>query len=438
MRGTDYLRQVANARADGRALGVYSVCSANRFVLLAAMHQARTDDSVLLIESTSNQVNQLGGYTGITPAGFVSHVRELALKAGLPEGRIILGGDHLGPNPWQSEAAASAMDKARELVRQYVRAGYTKMHLDTTMRLADDPGAADTPLDDATITERTADLADVAEATHRELPPGSPAPLYVIGTDVPPPGGEHGSEGRLWVTSAEEAERTIELTRVTFERRHLAAAFERVVGIVVQPGVEFGDGKVFEYDRERAAPLKALIEAHPGRVYEAHSTDYQTAAGLKELVEDHFCILKVGPWLTFAFREGLFALENIEREWLSGRAGVELSGLRGVMESVMLRQPVHWASYYRGDEAERRLSRSFSFSDRIRYYWPQPEAETAVARLISNLSASPIPLSLVAQYLPVQYNLLRQGSLGRGPRDLITHKILAVLDAYAGACHMKG
>ena len=433
----DYLRQIA-ARTDGRVRGVYSVCSANRFVLLAAMQKARADESVLLVESTSNQVNQFGGYTGITPPAFACHVRALAAQAGLPGDRIILGGDHLGPNPWRRETAASAMDKARELVRQCVRAGYTKIHIDTSMRLAGDPCAADAPLADATITERAADLAEVAEATHRELPSGAPAPLYVIGTDVPPPGGEQGSDSRIWVTSAEQAERTIELTRATFERRRLGAAFERVVGVVVQPGVEFGDSNVFEYDRSRAAPLKAVIEARPGRVYEAHSTDYQTAAGLRELVEDHFCILKVGPWLTFAFREAVFALETIEREWLSGRAGVELSGLRGVMESLMLRQPAYWEPYYHGDEAERRFARSFSLSDRIRYYWPHPEAESALARLISNLSAAPIPLSLVAQYLPVQYNPVREGRLDLWPRDLITHKILAVLDVYASACHMKG
>jgi D-tagatose-1,6-bisphosphate aldolase subunit GatZ/KbaZ len=433
----DYLRRVA-ARTDGRVQGVYSVCSANRFVLLAAMHEARLDESVLLVESTSNQVNQLGGYTGITPPAFASYVREIASQAGLPGDRIILGGDHLGPNPWRHEAAQSAMDKARELVRQYVRAGYTKIHLDTSMPLADDLCEADAPLDDATITERAADLAEVAEATHRELPSGAPAPLYVIGTDVPPPGGEQGSDNRIWVTSAEQAERTIELTRASFERRRLGAAFERVVGVVVQPGVEFGDGNVFEYDRSRAAPLKAVIEARPGRVYEAHSTDYQTAACLRELVEDHFCILKVGPWLTFAFREAVFALETIEREWLSGRAGVELSGLRGVMESLMLRQPAYWEPYYCGDEAERRFARAFSLSDRIRYYWPHPEAEAALARLISNLSAAPIPLSLVAQYLPVQYNSVREGRLDLWPRDLITDKILGVLDLYASACHMRG
>jgi D-tagatose-1,6-bisphosphate aldolase subunit GatZ/KbaZ len=433
----DYLRRVA-ARTDGRAQGVYSVCSANRFVLEAAMHEARSDESVLLVESTSNQVNQLGGYTGMTPLAFASYVGELASQAGLPGDRIILGGDHLGPNPWRRETAASAMDRARELVRQYVRAGYTKIHIDTSMRLGDDPCAVDAALDDATITERAADLAEVAEATHPELPTGAPAPLYVIGTDVPVPGGEQGSGSRIWVTSAEQAERTIELTRAVFERRRLAAAFERVVGVVVQPGVEFGDGNVFEYDRSRAAPLKAAIEARPGRVYEAHSTDYQTAAALREMVEDHFCILKVGPWLTFAFREAVFALETIEREWLSGRAGVALSGLRGVMESLMLRQPAYWEPYYSGDEAERRFARSFSLSDRIRYYWSHPEAETALARLISNLSAAPIPLSLVAQYLPVQYNPVREGRLDRRPKGLIMDKILAVLGLYASACHMKG
>jgi len=419
-------------------LGVYSVCSANRFVIEAAMHEARTDGSVLLIESTSNQVNQFGGYTGITPSGFVAFLREVAASAAFPAERIILGGDHLGPNPWQREPAAQAMEKARELVRQCVLAGYTKIHLDASMRLADDPGDPQAPLGDVAITERAAELASAAEAAQRELPAGSPAPLYVIGTDVPAPGGERLVEDGIWVTQPQDAERTISLTRAAFEQRGLGRAFERVIGVVVQPGVEFGDASVFEYDRSRAAPLKTLIERHPGLVYEAHSTDYQTPDRLRELVEDHFAILKVGPWLTFAFREAVVALAEIEREWLAGSAGVALSEIRGVMEELMLRRPAHWEGYYHGDERERRFARQWSYSDRIRYYWPQPEAEAALSRLLSNLEQRPAPLSLIGQFLPAQYHAVRRGLLSPAPRDLIRHKILEVLDLYARACRMKG
>lgn len=438
MTGTEYLRKVADARKNGRVLGVYSICSANRFVIEAAMQEAKADGSVLLIESTSNQVNQFGGYTGMTPADFAAYVGEVASSVVFPVERIILGGDHLGPHPWQREPAAAAMEKARELVRQCVLAGYAKIHLDASMRLGDDAGDVQAPLDDSAITERAAELAEAAEAAHRALPPGTPAPLYVIGTDVPPPGGERGAEDRIWATRPEDAERTIELTRAAFQRRGLVGAFERVVAVVVQPGVEFGDSNVFEYERSRAAPLTSLIERHDGLVYEAHSTDYQTPDGLREMVEDQFAILKVGPWLTFAFREAVFALAEIEREWLSGRDGVALSDVRDVMEGVMLKQPCHWEAYYKGDPRERRFARQFSYSDRIRYYWPQPEAKAALARLLANLDARPAPLSLISQYLPVQYNAARRGLLKTAPRDLIRHKVLEVLEPYARACRMKG
>jgi len=53
-------------RPSGKG-GVYAVCSAHPWVIGAAIQQAIEDDSVLHVESTSSQVNQLGGYTGQTP-----------------------------------------------------------------------------------------------------------------------------------------------------------------------------------------------------------------------------------------------------------------------------------------------------------------------------------------------------------------------------------
>ena len=104
--------------------------------------------------------------------------------------------------------------------------------------------------------------------------------------------------------------------------------------MVVQPGVEYGDDHIFDYDRAAAAELSRFITTQPGLVYEAHSTDYQTPAALRALVEDHFAILKVGPALTFAYREAVFALELIEREWLAGRPGITLSGVRSALDAI--------------------------------------------------------------------------------------------------------
>ena len=158
---------------------------------------------------------------------------------------------------------------------------------------------------------RAASLAAAAEQAHASLG-AAPAPRYVIGTEVPIPGGAQVHEDRLQVTAVENVRRTIEVTRAAFMRQRLDSAWERVQAVVVQPGVEFGDDFVLDYQPKAAADLVRFIETQPRLVFEAHSTDYQTHASLNQLVRDHFAILKVGPALTFAMREAVFALAWME------------------------------------------------------------------------------------------------------------------------------
>ncbi len=348
------LEKILRAQQQGEALGIPSICSAHPFVLEATFRHALTTGRPVLIESTCNQVNQHGGYTGMTPGDFVAYVIALADRLGFPRERLLLGGDHLGPNPWRNRPADQAMGQARLLVREYVRAGYGKIHLDASMACDGDPAGA--PLDKAVAAERAAVLAEAAETAFQEMGNGMP-PCYVIGTEVPPPGGAQGDEMPLTITTPEEVAETIELTQAAFHRRGLEAAWERVIGVVVQPGVEFGDEEVHPYDWGAAAGLARAIEPYGRLVYEAHSTDYQTRQALRDLVADHFAILKVGPALTFAFREAVFALAAVEEEWLAGQAGVVLSRLREELEAAMLQDPTHWRGYYRGDERHQRLAR---------------------------------------------------------------------------------
>jgi len=419
------------AQKRGEPRGLYSICSANPFVLGAAMAQAREDGSPVCIEATSNQVNVDGGYTRTTPAQFVEFVAAIAREVGLPADRILLGGDHLGPFPWSGLDAGTAMGKARETVRQYVAAGFSKIHLDASMACADDPPG---PLADTTATERTADLCAVAEAALAERPPGAPLPLYVVGTEVPVPGGEQEKPGHLAATRVADAERTLALTRSAFRARGLDGAWERVAGLVVQPGVEFGDATVFDYERAQAAPLRAFVESVPGLVFEAHSTDYQTEDALRALVEDHFAILKVGPALTFAFREAVFALAAIEAEWLGRRRGITPSRVPDVLEAVMLENPTHWRRYYHGDDEALRVARRFSLSDRSRYYWTDPRVDEAVQTLLRNLTDAPPPPSLVGQYVPTPYGSTAVSEVLLEPRAILRRKIREVTAAYARAC----
>lgn len=410
----------------GEPVGIYSVCSSHELVLRAALRTARAQGTLLLVESTSNQVDQFGGYTGMKPADFRAYVEGLAREVGFPLERLVLGGDHLGPNAWQGLPAAEAMARARELIHAYVTAGFAKIHLDCSMSCADDPKR----LDDATVAQRSAELATVAEAAAEAA--GLPAPLYVIGTEVPVPGGEASLDQALAVTSPEAAAQTLEIHRRAFADANLRAAWLRVIAMVVQPGVDFDHSRVQHYVPAAAAQLSAFVASQPGLVFEAHSTDYQLEANLAALVRDHYAILKVGPGLTFALREALFALSAIEAELLPAN---DRAGLPEALEAAMLEAPAHWRKHYAGTPAEQHLLRRFALSDRCRYYWGVPTVRDALQRLFANLSQREVPLPLLSQYLPAQHAACLAGQLGTDPRTWVEHKIAEVVAAYSRACH---
>jgi len=420
----------------GTAKGMYSVCSANSAVLEACFQQAKEDGTMLLVESTSNQVDQFGGYTGMKPADFVRYVNTIAEKTGYPKEMILLGGDHLGPNPWKNLPAEKAMEQAKVLIQEYVKEGYQKIHLDTSMFCADDAGNRNKPLDDEVVAERTAVLCRVAEDTWEKYRAGSPKPVYIIGTEVPVPGGVQEEEDEIIPTTPEDAAKTVSITHKYFSEAGLSGAWERVTGVVVQPGVEFGDDRVFNYQKEKARKLSEKIMEFDNLVFEAHSTDYQTEENLKSLVKDHFCILKVGPWLTFAYREALFALESMEIELL-GKGYEGLSKLRETLDQVMVKEPGYWKKYYPGNEKQQAFKRKYSFSDRSRYYWPMAELESARQRLFTNLRENKIPLSLLSQFMPVQFYEVCNGRITPHPEQLVHSYIRIVSGIYSRACGLS-
>jgi D-tagatose-1,6-bisphosphate aldolase subunit GatZ/KbaZ len=414
---------------SGQTAGIYSVCSAHPLVIEAALRRAQRHGGDALIEATSNQVNQDGGYTGMRPADFARFVHEIAARVGLPPARVLLGGDHLGPNCWQALSAVEAMARSEQLLADYVAAGFRKLHLDCSMSCAGDPPV----LGDTVVAARAARLCAVAESTWQRV--GGEAPVYVVGTEVPVPGGAHELLDGLQATAPEAAAASIDAHQRAFAAAALGHAWPRVVGLVVQPGVEFDHYKVIDFRPDRIADLRGVIEAQSTLVFEAHSTDYQTAANLAALVRAHFAILKVGPGLTFAMREALWALAQIESELMpvGGR-----SELRATVLSAMNADPRHWEKYYATAGAQLALDQQYSLSDRLRYYWPVASVERALVRLLANLEANPPPLTLLSQYLPRAYAAVRSGTLAMNARDWVLHHVDGVLRQYSAACGANG
>jgi len=420
-----YLLDLVRRHHAGKPVGIYSVCSAHPLVIESALRQAAANDSPALIEATSNQVNQDGGYTGMKPAGFRDLVLSIAKTIHFPAARVLLGGDHLGPNCWQHLPAAEAMDKAQVLVEQYVAAGFHKIHLDCSM-----PCAGDTlPLSDAVIAARAARLCLATERVWQRQ--GGEAPVYIVGSEVPTPGGAHESLEGIQVTTPQAALDTVNAHRAALDAAGIADIWARVIGLVVQPGVEFDHDKVVDYRPDKARALAAFVESQPSLVYEAHSTDYQSQTNLTALVRDHFAILKVGPGVTFALREAIWALDTIEREELGEERS---SHVKDITLSAMQKDPSHWKKYYHATADDLQRQQQYSVSDRIRYYWPVKSVADAVDRLFNNLDAHPPSLSLLSQYLPGEYQAIREGRLPRRAKDLVLHHIGAVLKQYAAAC----
>lgn len=418
------LLDIVQRHRGGDPVGIYSVCSAHPMVLRASLQHARGTGGYALIEATSNQVNQEGGYTGLRPAQFRDLVWGLADESGLPRDRVLLGGDHLGPNAWQSLPADEALRRAGVMVSEYVRAGYRKIHLDCSMSCVDDPRV----LPDEIVAGRTAALCARAEEAWRES--GGEPPVYVVGTEVPVPGGAQEELHELAVTEPRAALATVIAHRSAFVTSGLHDAWDRVIGLVVQPGVEFDHDRVIDYRPEKARHLSRCLEDLPNLVFEAHSTDYQTEGALRALVRDHFAILKVGPAVTFALREAVWALDCIDREW---HGESRSANVRATILDAMRADPRHWRKYYHDTGLALDLQLQYSLSDRIRYYWPDPTVVAALERLNAAFAGGAPPLALLSQYLPTAQAAVRAGTIPARMTDLVINHIRQVLSHYSRA-----
>ncbi|NOR63406.1 MAG: tagatose-6-phosphate kinase [Rhodobacteraceae bacterium] len=364
---SDLLRQTIKANRSGQLAALPSVCSAHPLVLEASMRLAGALGQPLIVEATSNQVNQFGGYTGMKPADFAAFVKDIAALSDFDTANLVFGGDHLGPQVWRASPAAGAMAKAETLVADYVRAGFTKIHLDCSEGCQGEPAQ----VDDVTSAVRAAQLAVICEQTA-----ANPAKLsYMVGTEVPPPGGAHGDGEEVTPTAPAAAEATLQAHFNAFDAAGIPQAKARIVALVVQPGVEFSPTEVHHLPKGGNAALRAMLTPYEGLCFEAHSTDYQHPSAYPALAEMGFAIHKVGPALTHAYRQALYALDAV----------CPSSNLPVVMEGLMLANPAHWQSHYHGDAATQKKLRHMGLADRIRYYWAQPEAIEAVEALMISI-----------------------------------------------------
>ena len=422
------LLTMVERRNDGIKIGIPSYCTANDLAIEAILEQAKRFNEYVLIEGTANQINQFGGYTGMTPEKFRDYVYSIADKVNFEREKIILGADHFGPLVWSNLSADEAMNNAKELVRLAILAGFTKIHLDTSMKLKSD--SLTERLSDEVIAERGAILLEECEKAYQELlcsKPNAMRPVYIIGSEVPIPGGSQEEDAGLQVTSVNDFENTLATYKRKFEAHGISERWRDVIAVVVQPGVEFGDKDIHMYNRYAAVELCSALKKYPDFVFEGHSTDYQSAEKLREMVEDGVAILKVGPALTFALREGLFALSFMEKELIPEE---RRANLIETLERVMLENPANWQKHYHGTDEDKKLARKYSYSDRCRYYFSLPEIKSAIEKLFANIDSVEIPAGMLKQFMPRQYKRVRDGLLPMNAAALAKDNVVACVEDY--------
>lgn len=411
------LRQIIARNRAGEPIAIPSVCTAHPDALEASLALSETLDQPIVVEATSNQVNQDGGYTGLKPAEFISFVKDIATRAKVRHSRIVFGGDHLGPQAWRKLRADQAMEKAHRMVADYAAAGFTKIHLDCSEGCAGEPAQ----LPDHITATRSAALA----ATARHCAPDPARLIFVIGTEVPPPGGARTDDhGDIPPTTPEAAKATLAAHRDAFSAAGIP--LDQIGGLVVQPGVEFSPMDVHHLPLNRDPGLLDALEGWPNLCLEAHSTDYQHPQAYPRLAELGFAFQKVGPALTYAWREALYALDTIRTQngWAAGPS------LPDTMEAVMLENPAHWHAHIHGTSADPRTERHFGLADRVRYYWPITQAQQAVLRLLSDLADKRLPDPLLLAHFRADEIATARESRHSLPRALAIARVQSALRPY--------
>ena len=406
---SELLRDVIMRNRAGQALSIPSVCSAQGDVILASLLRAQTLDCTIVIEATSNQVNQFGGYTGMRSSDFMAFVHGIAKIANVDLERIQFGGDYLGLQVWRNESPDSAMAKVHQLVSNYVQAGFTKIHLDYSEGCASEPAQ----LDDEITTARSAKLARICLNSANNL-------MFIVGTEVPPPGGARTNKsGDIAATSPDTAHATFALHMDKFG--DIAAL---ICGLVVQQGVEFSPMQIHHLSMAKDPELIQSITDWPFVCLEAHSVDYQHPHVLQRLAQLGFAFQKVGPALALAYLQALYSL-NIVRSFLLRCE----RHLPVALEIAMLENPQYWRVFYYGSAEQLLQQRHFGLADRIRYYWPVPSVQAAVQQLFDDLPHQ-IPDPILWQVFGQPVLDCEEDLAGSQVQRLVRAQIQIVLDLY--------
>jgi D-tagatose-1,6-bisphosphate aldolase subunit GatZ/KbaZ len=424
---TSWLIDIMKANCRGERKGIYAVESQNSTVIEAYLRQALADGSPALFEISAELLDPHRQSGKILPDDFIAKVKRNVLKIGFPRDRLFFGVNDLSPSLWKDESVETALKKTCAFISDLVSLGFNKLGIHAGVRLKGDP--ADKLLPQEVIIAREAVLYQAAEQAAAALP-DEEKPLYVI--DVHP--GQGMTEDQKNMVCKED----VEIAAERFDRAAAAAGppemKERflVVRIFLSPG--YNSEKVIPFDSSLLKELGECVHERKLVVLWARQADFQSQMVLDQLVDNHFAFLSVGPELTYTMREALFSMAMMENETMIGKPGVYLSNFIIELDRAMQSAPRHWQKYYTGNGFEQLIARKYSLYDRSRFYWEDKEVRKMKKRLFDNLIEYPVPLTVLRQFMPCQYERVAAGELENKPDALVMDAVRRALRRYSRAC----
>ena len=340
-----------------------SFCTSNIEVIKSILFFCHIKKLPCLIECTSNQVNQHGGYTNKTPKMFIKEILSISKKIKFNSKKLFLGGDHLGPLPWKKRSKTVAIKNSISLINDYLDQKFCKIHIDTSIKCKNDEY-----INSDIIFERTNEILN-----NDNIKKKIKDKFLVVGTEVPLSGS--GDNENIIKTSKKQIETEVIKFKKILKKQNLK---NNIFGLVIEPGMKYMHSSVTKPNFTNFTNKKNISKKN-NFVYEAHSTDYQSKKILKQLVKNNFKFLKVGPELTYSYSRSLFFMENIEKNNFK----LKNSNIKKIIFSSMLKNRKYWEGYYEKKTPELLLN---SKLDRMRYYFNSKPVVNSIKTLKKNIN----------------------------------------------------
>jgi D-tagatose-1,6-bisphosphate aldolase subunit GatZ/KbaZ len=415
------------ANRRGERKGIYAVESQNPSVQEMYLQQALADGSPALFEICADLLDPHGQSGKMLPDDFIANVTQIMVKTGFPRDRLFFGVNDLSPSLWKDESIESALKKTCVFISDLVSFGFNKLGIHAAIPLKGDP--ADQPLPQEVIITREVALYQAAEGAAAAMPEEE-KPLYVI--DVHPGRGK--AEGQNTMLHKEDVEIAVDRFVQIAAAAGLPEMKERLLAVRIFLGAGYDSEKIIPFDSSLLKELGGCVYEDKPVVMEVLQTDFQMQTVLDQLVHNHFGFMRIGPELTFTMREALFSLAMMENETMIGKPGVYLSNFIIELDRAMQSAPQHWQKYYTGNGFEQLIARKYSLYDRSRFYWEDKEVRKTKKRLYDNLIEYPVPLTVLRQFMPCQYERVAAGELENKPDALVMDAVRHALHRYSRAC----